>query len=113
LIKKSPGDSRTLLKKNTGELFLYLEELFTGFGFELRLAAACDGVLNSSVCWHTTHTHTGRTDAEHYNSYHQVLIGAIISTLNDLSIQIYRGFQGRKEYPIFSVKTARMIVAAY
>jgi hypothetical protein len=82
------------LIKNTGELFHYLEELFTGFGYDMRLglAVACSGVLNSSVCCHTTHTHTGRTGAEHYNSYHQVLIGAIISALNDLSIQLLECF---------------------
>jgi hypothetical protein len=63
-----------------------LEELFTVFDFDIRLAVACDGVLNSSVCWHTTHTHTGRTGAEHYNSNHQTLIGAIISAISDLSM---------------------------
>jgi hypothetical protein len=41
------------------------------------------------VFCHTTHTHAGRTGAEHYNSHHEVLIGAIISTLNDLSMQIH------------------------
>jgi hypothetical protein len=56
------------------------------FTFDIRLAAACDGMLNSSVSRHTTHTHTTGTGAEHYNNHHQVLIGAIISALNDLSI---------------------------
>jgi hypothetical protein len=65
-----------------------LEELFTVFDFDICLAVACDGVLNSSVFYQTTHTHTGRTGAEHYNNYHQTLIVAIISTISDLSIQI-------------------------
>jgi len=65
-----------------------LEELFTVFDLDICLAVACDGVLNSSVFCQTTHTHTGHTSAEHYNSYHQTLIGAIISTISDLSIQI-------------------------
>jgi hypothetical protein len=56
-------------------------ELFTGFDFEICLAAACDGVLNSSLCCHTTHTHAGQTGAERYNNCHQVLIGVIISTM--------------------------------
>src|SRR5688572_20109713 len=48
--------------------------------------AACDGVLNSSTCCHTTHTHTGHTYAEHYNGNHRLLIGVIISAMADLSM---------------------------
>jgi hypothetical protein len=51
-----------------------IEELFTGFDFEINLAAACDGVLNSSVSRHTTHTHTDHTGAERCNSYHRLLV---------------------------------------
>jgi hypothetical protein len=77
LVKKTPVNSSRL------------EELFTGFGLTIIcLAAACDGVLNSSLCCHTTHTHAGHTGAEQYNSYHRLLIGVIIATTSDLSISI-------------------------
>jgi hypothetical protein len=49
---------------------------------------ADDGVLNSSLCCHTTHTHAGHTGAEHYNSYHRLLIAVIIAALFDLSMLI-------------------------
>jgi hypothetical protein len=54
----------------------------------MYLAAACDGVLNSSLCCDTTHTHAGHTDAEHYNSDHRRLIVVIISAMFDLSMLI-------------------------
>jgi hypothetical protein len=87
LITKKPGRFPDF-HKITGELFS-LEELFTVFYFDICLAVAWDGVLNSSMCWQTTHTQAGHTGAEHYNSHHQVLIGVIISALTDLSIQLF------------------------
>jgi hypothetical protein len=55
----------------------------------MRLVMADDSVLNSSLCCTTTHTHTGHTGAGHYNSYHQLLIGVIISAMTDLSIAVF------------------------
>jgi hypothetical protein len=62
-------------------------ELFTGLDFSIRLAAACDGVLNSSLCCHTTHTQAGHTGAERSDGHHGLLIGVIISAISDLSMQ--------------------------
>lgn len=42
------------------------------------------------MCQHTTHTHTAQTRAGHQHRHHQSeLIGAIISTLNRLSMHKY------------------------
>jgi len=97
LVTKKPGSIPDFYKKITGELFSGLEELFTGFDFNICLAVACDGVLNSSLCCCTTHTHTGHTGAERYNSCHQLLIGVIISAMPDLSMQIYESFHAGSE----------------
>jgi hypothetical protein len=64
----------------------------------MRLAAACDGVMNSSLCCHTTHTQAGHTGADHQDSYHGLLIGVIISALPDLSIQICTSFPGGEKF---------------
>jgi hypothetical protein len=62
------------------------------FCIYIRLAAACNGVLNSSVSCRTTHTGAGHTGAEHYNRRHGLLIGVIIAAIPDLSMQINESF---------------------
>jgi hypothetical protein len=94
--KKSPGGSRTSIKLPVNSSLV--GRTVHRFCFYLYLVVAWHGVLNSSLCWETTHTQAGHTGAEHYNSHHQVLIGVIISTLTDLSIQLFKEFLSRLRY---------------
>ena len=58
--------------------------------FELDLAASLSWRVEQ-LCV-SYNTYISSIQAQSVNTYHQVLIGAIISTLNDLSIQIYKRF---------------------